>query len=177
MKLEGPHGNLFAATLDATGSSPVVILNMRNDIKYDLKTAYKVDLVFPLCGQQVRKSVSFKISQSNLKFAAVKTMNLYQFQSQTVTATITATAPTGAKIDQIILSSKSAPQFLRALGNGKMSVTPIGDGSSALVSFTLENPGYLTFGKSYNVLLDVIPVTTANSVKPTQIKLTVKSFK
>lgn len=177
VKLEGPHGNLFAAALDATGSSPVVTLKMRSDIKYDLKTAYKVDLVFPICGQQVRKSVSFKISQSNLKFAAVKTMNLYQFQSQTVTATITATAPTGAKIDQIILSSKSAPQFLRALGNGKMSVTPIGDGSSALVSFTVENPGYLTFGKSYNVLLDVIPVTTANSVKPTQIKLTVKSCK
>jgi hypothetical protein len=91
--------------------------------------------------------------------------------------TITVTAPTGATIDQITLSSKSALQFRRALGNGSMTVTPIGDGSSALVSFTLENPGYLSFGKSYAVYLDVTPVTTANTVKPAQVKLTVKSFK
>ena len=175
--LEGAHGSLFTADMDTTGTYPIVTLKMRDDIKYDLKTTYKVDLVFSICGQQVRKRVSFKISQSALKFAAVKTVNLYQFQSQAANMTITVTAPAGATIDQITLSSKSALQFRRALGNGSMTVTPIGDGSSALVSFTLENPGYLSFGKSYAVYLDVTPVTTANTVKPAQVKLTVKSFK
>lgn len=175
--LEGAHGELFNAALNTNGTTPVVTLKMRDDIKYDLKTTYKVDLVFAISGQQVRKSVTFKISQSALKFAAVKTVNLYQFQSQAANMTITVTAPAGATIDQITLSSKSALQFRRALGNGSMTVTPIGDGSSALVSFTLENPGYLSFGKSYAVYLDVTPVTTANTVKPAQVKLTVKSFK
>lgn len=175
--LEGAHGELFNAALNTNGTTPVVTLKMRDDIKYDLKTTYKVDLVFAISGQQVRKSVTFKISQSALKFAAVKTVNLYQFQSQAANMAITVTAPTGATIDQITLSSKSALQFRHALGNGSMTVTPIGDGSSALVSFTLENPGYLSFGKSYAVYLDVTPVTTANTVKPAQVKLTVKSFK
>ena len=175
--LEGIHGNLFDATLDTRGSSPVVTLKMRDDIRYDLKTTYKVDLVFTICGQQVRKSVSFKISQSNLKFATVKALSLYQFQSQPVTTTIVVTAPAGAAIEDITLNSKTALQFRRALGNGNMTVTPIGDGSSALVSFTFEQPGYLTFGKSYNVLLDVTPVSTADTVKTTQIKLSVKSCK
>ena len=177
IKLEGTHGDLFEAGLDTSGSSPIVTLTMRDGIKYNLKTTYKVDLVFTICGQQVRKNVSFKISRSNLKFAAVKTVNLYQFQSDAVTTTITVTAPAGAAIEDITLNSKTALQFRRALGNGSMEVTPIGDGSSALVSFTFEHPGYLTYGKSYTVLLDVTPVSTADTVKTTQVKLTVKSCK
>ena len=175
--LEGAHAHLFKATLDTDGSSSVVTLKMRADQKYNLKTSYKVDLVFTICGQTVRKSVSFKIAQSSLKFAAVKAINLYQSQSQAVTATITVTAPAGAKIDQVTLNAKSALQFRRALGNGSMTVTPIGDGSRALVSFTLEHPGYLTYGKSYNLVLDVTPVSTADTPKSTQLKLTVKSCK
>ena len=175
--LEGTHGSLFTADMDTSGTYPIVTLKMRDDIKYDLKTTYKVDLIFSICGQPVRKSVSFKISQSALKFSVPKTVNLYQFQSQTVTMNITVTAPAGAAIDRIELSSKTALQFRRALGNGSMKVTPINGGSNALVSFTLENPGYLSFGKSYAVCLDVTPVTTANTVKPAQVKLTVKSCK
>lgn len=175
VKLAGTHGELFKADLDPSGS--IVTLKMRDDIKYNLKTTYKVDLVFIISGQEVSKSVSFKISQSKLKFATVKALNLYQFQSQPVTTTIMVTAPAGAAIEDITLNGKTALQFRRALGNGNMTVTPIGDGSRALVSFTFAHPGHLTYGKSYTVLLDVTPVSTAETIKTTQVKLTVKSFK
>lgn len=175
--LEGTHGDLFTASLDTSGAAPVVTLKMAEGVKYNLKTSYKVDIVFHISGQKVSKSYSFKISQSSLKFSSVKPLNVYQFQTAPANLTVVVSAPAGAAIDQITLNSKTAAQFRRALGSGSMTVTPIGDGSSAIVSFQLEHPGYLSYGKNYALCLDVTPVSTAETVKSTQLKVNVKSCK
>ena len=46
-----------------------------------------------------------------------------------------------------------------------------------LVSFKVNNPAYLTYGKSYTVYLDILPEGNAANAKPTSVKLTVKTFK
>ena len=124
----------------------------------------------------MNKAVSFKVAQTTLKLAAIPTLRLYQFQSRPITAEVKVSVPAGASIEQISLNSKTAYQFRRALGAGNMGVEYLPDGS-AVVTFDFEHPGYLTYGKSYAIYLDVTPVSNAVTVKKTQIKLTVKSYK
>jgi len=176
ISLSGTHGDLFKATLDTSGTKPVVTLKMAEGVKYNPKTTYKVKLDFLISGQTVSKSVSFKVAQTTLKLASIPTMRLYQFQSAPMTAQLKVTVPAGASIEQITLSSKTPYQFRRALGAGNMKVDYLPDGN-ALVTFNFAHPGYLTYGKSYTVYLDVTPVSTAQTVKKTQLKFTVKSYK
>ena len=103
-------------------------------------------------------------------------MRLYQFQSAPMTAQVKVTVPAGASIKSIALNSKTPAQFRRALGAGNMKVEYLPDGN-ALVTFNFAHPGYLTYGKSYTVYLDVTPVSAAQTVKNTQLKFTVKSYK
>ena len=46
-----------------------------------------------------------------------------------------------------------------------------------LVSFKVNNPAYLTYGKSYTLYLDITPKGNAENAQPTSLKLTVKTFK
>ena len=103
-------------------------------------------------------------------------MKLYQFQNQVV-CTVELTAPEGAKLENISLSSKTAALFRLAMGTGALTAEYAEDGRSAVVRFQVKHPGFLTYGKSYTVYLDVTPENNAANVKPSQLKLTVKTYK
>ena len=165
----------------ATGEIAALPTTVKLTVQVESKTpsvtvTAKGKLDFLISGQTVSKSVSFKVAQTTLKFASIPTMRLYQFQSAPMTAQLKVTVPAGASIEQITLSSKTPYQFRRALGAGSMKVDYLPDGN-ALVTFNFAHPGYLTYGKSYTVYLDVTPVSTAQTVKKTQLKFTVKSYK
>ena len=86
------------------------------------------------------------------------------------------TAPAGATIDTITLGTKTAKQFRNALGEEDLTWVELEDGK-LLISFRIANPGYVSYGKSYTVYLDITPQGNAANAKPTSLKLTVKTLK
>lgn len=177
-ELEGDHKDLFAVELDNSGSKPAIKLTMAKGVAYATNVTYKPKLVLHICGQAITKTLSVKVSQSGLKFASVAAMPVYQSQTRTVRCTVTMTGPAGAEMDKIALGTNSSAAFLKALGaDNNMMVSMAADKRSAMVTFFVRNPGYLTYGQSYTVYLDVTPEGCAGNVKPTQVKLTVKAYK
>ena len=121
-------------------------------------------------------SIKVKFTQSSLKFAKIPTLNLYQSSSMPLTCKVELTSPAGAMLDEnsISLGSKTAAQFKAAFGDeGELNF----DAETGMLTIGVENPGALSYGKSYTVYLDVTPAGSATNVKPTQLKLTVKVFK
>jgi len=171
--LEGEGAELFDVELTEDGSAAVV--KLREDVTYEKGKSYKLQLVFDIFGQEVSAKVTVKVNQSSLKFASMKALNLYQSNTR-LGCVLTVTAPEGARIQDITLGSKTAKQFLNALGEDALTFVELDDGT-VVVSFQIQNPGYLTYGKSYSVYLDITPEGNASNVKPTQLKLTVKTFK
>ena len=175
--LEGEDQDLFNVELVTVGGKPAAKVTLIDGETYATNKTYKLQLIFSIRGQEIPVSISFKVSQSSLKFAAVPTVRMYQFQSWPVTFDVTLTSPTGAKLEDISLSSKTAAAFLRAVGGSEMKVDIAEDGRSAKVTLRISNPGYLVYGKSYTVYLDVTPENNASNQKPTQLKLTILSYK
>lgn len=181
----GDDAELFDVELDTTGTKPVAVLTRKDSAEVATNKTYKLQLVFAVAVNTrdgiencyVVSNVSFKVSQSALKFASVPAMKLYHSSSEPISCTVKLNTPAGAKIENITLSSKSALQFRLAMGVGEIEIDYADDGRSAEVSFNVKNPGYLVNGKSYTVYLDVTPENNATNVKPTQIKLTVKAYK
>lgn len=178
VELAGADAALFKAELVNSGSKPAVKLTMAEGAVFATNMTYKPQLVFHIGDRAITNTVSVKVSQSGLKFASVAAMPVYQSQTRTVRCTVTMTSPAGAEMDKIALSTKSSATFLKALGaDNNMMVSMAADKRSAMVTFFVKNPGYLTYGKSYTVYLDVTPEGCASNVKPTQVKLTVKAYK
>ena len=121
-------------------------------------------------------NIKVKFTQSSLKFAKIPTLNLYQSSDMPLTCKVELTSPAGAMLDEnsISLGSKTAAQFKTAFGDeGELNF----DTETGMLTIGVENPGALSYGKSYTVYLDVTPADSATNVKPTQLKLTVKVFK
>ena len=183
--LSGADSELFSAELDTTGSKPVVKLTMAAADQYDTGKTYKMQMVFTVRQSddpdspmhKVPADISFKVSQSAVKFAAVPAGKLYQFQDS-VSFTVALTTPVTAALDDITLDTgKTAAAFLRAMGDGNMLVDIAPDGRSALVTFEINSPAYLTYGKSYTVYVNAEPENLSINGKPTQLKLTLKTYK
>ena len=173
VRLEGTGAERFAAQLNEDGQA-VVTLN--RNVPQEKGKSYKLQLVFTIAGQEVSAAVTVKVNQSSLKFASLKPVNLYQSGGY-LACFLKLSAPSGAKIQSITIADKTPKQFINAVGSkDALAWTQMNDGT-VFVSFRNHNPGCLTFGKSYTVILDVIPEGNAANVKPTQVKLTVKMFK
>jgi hypothetical protein len=173
VRLEGNGAELFNANLNEEGNA---VVTLRQDVRYQKDKSYKLNLVYTIAGREVAAEVTLKVTQSPVKFASLKPLNLYQSNSR-LAVVLDMTAPEGAGIESSTLGSKTAKQFLQALDGDKgITFVELGDGT-VLVSFKVTNPGYLSYGKSYTVYLDVTPEGNAENAKPTSVKLTVKTFK
>jgi len=183
VSLENDMG-LFDVELDTTGSKPVVKLTRKAGAEVATNVNYKLKLVFDIAVNtgngvgtySVSTDISFKVSQSALKFVTIPTQKLYLFQKELVT-TVTLNTPVTATLSDIELNSKTAAAFKQAMGDGVVTFELVDGGRSAEVHFEIEHPGYLVNGKSYTVILDVTPADNATNVNPTQLKLTVKAYK
>lgn len=172
VSLEGQDADKFDAVLNEDGT---ISLRMVENEEYSTKQTYKVKFSFTICGQDVLSSViSFKVTQSTLKFAAPSSVNLYQSQTMPLAVKLQLTSPEGAEIADVALGSKSAQAFLAAMGEDGMDVTISEDGRSAEISFDVQNAASLAYGKSYVLYLDVTAAGNAEGAKPTQVKLTIK---
>lgn len=172
VRLEGNGADLFdIALLDGRA-----VVTLKDGVVYQKDASYKLNLIYSIAGQEVPVPVTVKVTQSPLKLAPVKPLNLYQANSF-LSCTLTVTAPAGAKIDSITLGSKTDGQFRNALG-GDDGVTFVerADGT-ILVSFRIQNAAFLNYGKSYTVYLNILPQGNAENAAPTSVKLTVKTFK
>ena len=180
----GDDAELFDVELDTTGTKPVAVLTRKDSAEVATNKTYKLQLVFAVAVNTrdgiencyVVSNVSFKVSQTALKFATVPTQKLYLFQNE-LTCTVTLNTPATAALGDITLSSKTVAAFKNAMGDGAVTFELADDGRSAEVHFAIEHPGYLVNGKSYTVYLDITPANNATNVKPTQVKLTVKAYK
>ena len=171
--LRGADGELFDVELLSDGTAR---LTLARGAAVKKNGTYKPELVYVIDGQEVAAKISVKVSQSSMKVAAPKSLNLYQSNSR-LGFVLEVTAPEGASIDSIALSSKSAKQLLSAVGGAdalKFVERPDG---SVVVTVKVQNPGYLTWGKSYNLYLDVTPEGNTENTKPVSVKVTVKTFK
>jgi len=187
VQLIGEGNELFDIGPGYYGDKQAVILTVKPGAPVITNKTYKLQLVFTTMWYTESGSstvdtinnISFKVSQSALKFAKVPTLNVYQASDRPVTCTVELTSPAGATLNEnsISVSTKSAVQFRRALGTSPIGINLADDRRSAQVSFEIQNPGHLVYGKSYTVYLDIVPENNASNVKPTQLKLTVKVFK
>ena len=171
VRLEGTGSELFDVEL-VDGKA---VVTLKSDVEYQKDKSFKLKLVYTIAGQEVAANVTIKVTQSTVKFASTKALNLYQSNSR-LACTLVMTAPAGASIDSITLGSKTAKQFKNALGADGITFVEMEDGT-ILVSFKISNPAYLSYGKSYTVYLDILPEGNAANAKPTSVKLTVKTFK
>ena len=175
LSLEGPDAELFHAELETENGKPQIRLTMQQGQTYATNVTYKVQFNLTVCGRDVYSPVmSFKVSQSALKFAAVQQLPLYQAQTAPLQTQLKLTAPAGAAIEDISLNEKTSPAFLEALSDldGFRA-----DPEDLTLTFRVAAPGKLRAGSTYTVLLDVTPAGNAANLKPTQVKLTVKVMK
>ena len=173
VRLEGEDAELFRTELTKDGSQ--VILTLADGSAVQKGKTYKLQLVFTIDRQEVIAKVSVKVNQSTVKLQSVKMLNLYQSNAR-LGCVLEVKAPEGAEIGNITLNPKTAKQFALALGGEDgLTFTRLPDGR-VVVSFKVTNPGYLTWGKSYSVYLDVTPEGNAQNAKPVTVKLTVKTF-
>lgn len=172
--LAGADADKFTVRLVPDAAKPTAELTMKPDISYSTKTAYKVQLLFRICGQDVASSVlTVKVSQSALKFTKPSGSTLYR-QSQTVPLTHTVTATSGLIGEIRLNENRTSPDFLSALADDGFECVCSADGTQAVLTFRITRPANLIRNKSYTVYLDVIPVNCAVDKAPTTLKLTVK---
>lgn len=172
--LAGADADKFTVRLVPDAAKPTAELTMKPGIPYSTKTAYKVQLLFRICGQDVASSVlTVKVSQSALKFTKPSGSTLYR-QSQTVPLTHTVTATSGLIGEIRLNENRTSPDFLSALADDGFECVCSADGTQAVLTFRITRPANLIRNKSYTVYLDVIPVNCAVDKAPTTLKLTVK---
>jgi len=174
--LAGPDANLFDLEFREDGS---FALKLRPGESYYTNRTYTVQLVFLICGREVvTKAMSFKVTQSALKISVPKTAVFFQSQRTPLRVTIGLTSPDGAALDaaRITINAQKSAAFMSALAGSEVSVTVSEDGRTAELAIPVTAPGRLTAGKSYPLVLDVLPEDCAEDLisKPTQVKLTVK---
>lgn len=172
--LAGADADKFTVRLVPDAAKPTAELTMKPGISYSTKTAYKVQLLFRICGRDVASSVlTVKVSQSALKFTKPSGSALYR-QSQTVPLTHTVTATSGLIKEIRLNENRTSPDFLSALADDGFECVCSADGTQAALTFRITRPANLIRNKSYTVYLDVIPVNCAVDKAPTTLKLTVK---
>ena len=171
VRLEGDGAERFDVSLEGQSAK----LTLKKGAAQEKNKTYKLELVFTIGSQEVAAKITVKVNQGTMKFAYPKKLNLYQANSR-LACVLEVTAPEGASIEGITLGSKTTAPLARALGNNAVTYVELNDGR-VLVSFKVNNPAYLTYGKSYTLYLDVTPKGNAENAQPTSLKLTVKTFK
>ena len=171
VRLEGNGAERFDVNLEGQTAK----LTLKKGAAQEKNKSYKLTLVFTIGSQEVASKITVKVNQGTMKFAYPKSLNLYQANSR-LACVLEVTAPEGASIESITLGSKTTAPLARALGNNAVTYVELSDGR-VLVSFKVNNPAYLTYGKSYTLYLDITPKGNAQNAAPTQLKLTVKTFK
>ncbi len=161
--LEGQDKDLFRAEMDVVNSKPTVHLTLVDGVTYATNKAYKIQFRFYACGREILSPVqTVKVTQTALKVTVPKTVTYYQAQKSPLRVVLTANVP----MDKVTMNSKTAKEFREAVGDMTQ------DGNR--LEFEIANPGALTAGKSYSVVLDATPCSNASNVPPVTIKLTVK---
>ena len=178
----GANADLFEAELvdEPAKGLAQVRLTLKADAKVSTKAKYKIALEFTVEGgiTAVTKTLTVKVTQSKLKFSTVpKSSVLFQGERTTeapAVYTVTLTAPAGARIESIDLSTKTPAAFWRSLGtNAHIDVTFNEDHTSAVVTVTVIDPSKVVNGKTYNVILDVR--VEGQATNTAAAKLTVKT--
>ena len=175
VELVGQDADKFQAKLDQSGAKPVIHLTLVDGERYATKVTYKVQLQLTACGEKILSPVySIKLTQSKVTLASnVKTLTLFQSQSEPATAIVTMSP---GKIGAIAVSSKTSAALLEALGESGLTVNFLDDNTAELM-LDPENMGLLKAGSSYTLYLDVTPTAQATNLNSPQIKLTVKVLK
>lgn len=121
--------------------------------------------------------LSLKINRSTPTITA-PTVNYYHAEGiADKTVQLNLTKPAGAYIDRVEFNEKKTSKELLA---AMEEINPVEDWNweNDTLTISIVNPGALKAGKSYNLYLDVYPLTPPQTAeKPTTVKVTVKVAK
>jgi len=183
----GPDAGLFDVWFWYGAGLGGADLTLKPDVPVSTKASYKIALEFTVESADGgtftarTKTLTVKVTQSKLKLAVYpKTATLFQGQDTTKPAEfeLVLDAPWAAQIKDVKLNTTKTPlPFQRSLGrNAVVTWEPDAEygGYYGVVKITVKDPSKVVNGKSYKVVLDVIPEGCATNVKPTSVTVTVK---
>ena len=172
IRLAGADGERFQATLDNSGAKAVIHVAMVEGLTYATNAAYKVQPVLTVCGREIDgPTLTIRMTQSALKFAALPTCTVYQSQSTPIRQSLRLTTPATAEIGEISINEKTSAAFQTALGEDGFQASI--NGQTAQLSFNADF-SKLKAGSSYTVILNITPQNSATNTTPTQIRFVVK---
>ena len=148
-------------------------LRLREDVVYSTKETYRVVLNYRICGEWFRSdALKIKVKQSPLKVKT--TVESYHDGDESLEVYVDLLSPDAALMEQISVNKEKTDKVLRkaleAVGTNLLEEPA----SEAYLSLTLADASGLKSGKSYKLVLDILPLGNAESAKPTQVTLTVK---
>ena len=147
--LAGPDGDKFKAALD-NGS---VAVTLKEGQTYATNVTYQVQFQITICGREFLPTAGIRVTQSKPKLT-VNAAALTLFQSQQTPLVGELNLSVG-EIEKIEVNGKTSSDLLKALGALET------DGGS--FSLPIVNSRMLKAGKSYTLLLDVIPKNNAST--------------
>lgn len=154
--------------LDAKGKQ-VFSLKLKEDAAVSLKESYPVQFRYTVCGREVlSKVLKLKVKQSTLK-VSVPQVTYFKSQQLPLKVALKVTAPVGAELDSVSLNAKTAKELQNAIGELYLE--------NGYLYLEIAAPGYLTPGKSYKLVLDLVPEGNAADAKLPQITVNVKIAK
>ena len=172
IRLSGADGERFQATLDNSGAKAVIHVTMVEGLTYATNAAYKVQPVLTVCGREIDgPTLTIRVTQSALKFAALPTCTVYQSQSTPIRQSLRLTTPATAEIGEISINEKTSAAFKAALGEDGFQASI--NGQTAQLSFNADF-SKLKAGSSHTVILNITPQNSATNTTPTQIRFVVK---
>ena len=156
--------------VDAKGKQ-CFTLKLKAGAQVRVNENYELRFRYGICGIILETPVQkVKVSQSNVK-ASAPAITFFQSQSQPMYVGVTANAP----IDKVIINKdKTAKELVQALALTEDRIIDVGNVESVGMNLSIPRPGGLTPGKTYKLVLDVIPVGNAENAKITQITVNVK---
>lgn len=149
-------------------------LKLKADAEVLVNENYQLQFRYSLAGITVDSAVQkVKVTQSTVK-ASAPAVTFFQAQTQPMYVSVTANAP----IDKIVANrDKTAKELVQAMNLMEDRVIDVANVETVGMNLNIPRPGSLTPGKTYKLVLDVIPVGNAANAKITQVTVNVKISK
>ena len=141
----------------------------KEDAAVSVKESYPVQFKYTVCGREIlSKVLKLKVKESGLKVSVPK-VTYYKSQQLPLAVSLNVTAPVGARIGEVSVNAKTGKELLAAIG----AVSFSGD----VLGLEIANPGSLVPGRTYKLVLDLIPQGHAADAKLPQLTVNVKIAK
>ena len=153
-------------------------LGLREDVTYSTKQTYKVVFSYQICGEWFASSaLNIKVSQSALKIVA--SAEQYMAGQERIRFSLDLTSPEHARMEWISINeSKTAKELLAAVDQAILGENLLEEiTAKAELELPVADRAGLKPGKTYKMVLDIIPMGQTTDAKTTTMTVTIKVVK